>query len=147
MWYIELILIIVFWALFTQGVHFVNLLSEEQLIANECFNLIGALKEVQEHSRGYHYMNNMDFRPLCYIYKDHYEIQFEQNGPLTRYDLPDDIRIDFYDSANFFVFRQKSLYNAWTNKTIKVYKGKKAKYIIVNRIGRIRLSNWYEESS
>ena len=63
------------------------------------------------------------------------------------YYLPDDIKIDFDDNANFYVFRQNSLYNSWPNKTIKIYSGNTAKYIVINRVGRIRIINSYEDSS
>ena len=146
MWYVELIVVLLAWGILINNISLVDVTNDEQKVANECFRLVGALREVQDHSRNYHYMDNMDFRPLCYIYRDHYDLQFEQNGVIKRYDLPEDMSLDFYDTANFMVFRQKSLYNAWTNKTIKISKGNIAKYIIINRIGRIRISNWYEDS-
>ena len=46
-----------------------------------------------------------------------------------------------------YVFRQNSLYNSWPNKTIKIYSGNTAKYIVINRVGRIRIINSYEDSS
>ena len=70
------------------------------------------------------------------------ELSIEAN-----YYLPDDIKIDFDDNANFYVFRQNSLYNSWPNKTIKIYSGNTAKYIVINRVGRIRIINSYEDSS
>ena len=32
-------------------------------------------------------------------------------------------------------------------KTIKIYSGNTAKYIVINRVGRIRIINSYEDSS
>ena len=140
MWYVELIIMTGIIALFTQSVIFVDFASEEQKVNNEAINLVSILMNVQERSRNYHYMKDSDFRPHCYIYRD-------ENTAQRIYYLPDDIKIDFDDNANFYVFRQNSLYNSWPNKTIKIYSGNTAKYIVINRVGRIRIINSYEDSS
>ena len=139
MWYIELIIMAGIIALFAQSGIFVDFASEEQQVNNEAINLVSILMNVQERSRNYHYMKDSDFRPHCYIYRDKYILKLN--------DLPDDIKIDFDDNANFYVFRQNSLYNSWPNKTIKIYSGNTAKYIVINRVGRIRIINSYEDSS
>lgn len=82
-----------------------------------------------------------------YIYTDKYKLKLNEKSLDEIYYLPNDIKLDFYDSANYYVFRQKSLYNSWPNKTIKIYHGKIAKYIVINRVGRIRITNYYEEPS
>ena len=61
--------------------------------------------------------------------------------------LQNDVRINFFDTANFYTFRQTSLYGGLPNKTLKVYKGSVVKYIIINRVGRIRISKYYKEPS
>ena len=58
-----------------------------------------------------------------------------------------DLGINFFDTANFYTFRQTSLYGGLPNKTLKVYKGSVVKYIIINRVGRIRISKYYKEPS
>ena len=128
MWYVELIIMTGIIALFTQSVIFVDFASEEQKVNNEAINLVSILMNVQERSRNYHYMKDSDFRPHCYIYRDKYILKLNEN-------------------ANFYVFRQNSLYNSWPNKTIKIYSGNTAKYIVINRVGRIRIINSYEDSS
>ena len=92
-------------------------------------------------------MKDSDFRPHCYIYRDKYTVKLNEDVVEEVYYLPDDIKIDFDDNANFYVFRQNSLYNSWPNKTIKIYSGNTAKYIVINRVGRIRIINSYEDSS
>ena len=141
MWYIELIIMTGIIALFTQSVIFVDFASEEQKVNNEAMNLVSILMNVQERSRNYHYMKDSDFRPHCYIYRDKYIVKLNEDAVEEVYYLPDDIKIDFY------VFRQNSLYNSWPNKTIKIYSGNTAKYIVINRVGRIRIINSYEDSS
>lgn len=147
MWYIELIIMTGIIALFIQSVIFVDFASEEQKVNNEAMNLVSILMNVQERSRTYHYMKDSDFRPHCYIYRDKYILKLNENTVQRIYYLPDDIKIDFDDNANFYVFRQNSLYNSWPNKTIKIYSGNIAKYIVINRVGRIRIINSYEDSS
>ena len=140
MWYVELIIMTGIIALFTQSVIFVDFASEEQKVNNEAINLVSILMNVQERSRNYHYMKDSDFRPHCYIYRDKYILKLNENTAQRIYYLPDDIKIDFD-------FRQNSLYNSWPNKTIKIYSGNTAKYIVINRVGRIRIINSYEDSS
>ena len=147
MWYIELIIMTGIIALFTQSVIFVDFASEEQKVNNEAMYLVSTLMNVQERSRNYHYMKDSDFRPHCYIYRDKYIVKLNEDAVEEVYYLPDDIKIDFDDNANFYVFRQNSLYNSWRNKTIKIYSGNTAKYIVINRVGRIRIINSYEDSS
>ncbi len=147
MWYIELIIMAGIIALFTQSVIFVDFASEEQKVNNEAMYLVSTLMNVQERSRNYHYMKDSDFRPHCYIYRDKYILNLNENTAQRIYYLPDDIKIDFDNNANFYVFRQNSLYNSWPNKTIKIYSGNIAKYIVINRVGRIRIINSYEDSS
>lgn len=147
MWYTELIICIALLVIFSQTITFVDLASDEQQVNNEALVLVGTLLNVQERSRNYHYMKKSDFRPLCNIYTDKYEIRLTQGGEPIKYYLPDDIRLDFYDTATLFTFRQLSLYNGWPTKTIKIYKGNIAKYIIINRVGRIRIAKFYEEPS
>lgn len=141
MWYIELIIMAGIIALFTQSVIFVDFASEEQQVNNEAINLVSILMNVQERSRNYHYMKDSDFRPHCYIYRDKYTVKLNEDVVEEVYYLHDDIKIDFDDNANFYVFRQNSLYNSWPNKTIKIYSGNTAKYIVINRVGRIRIIN------
>lgn len=147
MWYVELIIMTGIITLFTQSVIFVDFASEEQKVNNEAMYLVSTLMNVQERSRNYHYMKDSDFRPHCYIYRDKYILNLNENTAQRIYYLPDDIKIDFDDNANFYVFRQNSLYNSWPNKTIKIYSGNIAKYIVINRVGRIRIVNSYEDSS
>ena len=147
MWYIELIIMTGLIALFTQSIIFVDFASEEQKVNNEAMYLVSTLMNVQERSRNYHYMKDSDFRPHCYIYRDKYILNLNENTAQRIYYLPDDIKIDFDDNANFYVFRQNSLYNSWPNKTIKIYSGNIVKYIVINRVGRIRIINSYEDSS
>ena len=147
MWYIELIIMTGLIALFTQSVIFVDFASEEQKVNNEAINLDSILMNVQERSRNYQYMKDSDFRPHCYIYRDKYIVKLNEDAVEEVYYLPDDIKIDFDDNANFYVFRQNSLYNSWPTKTIKIYSGNIAKYIVINRVCRIRIINSYEDSS
>lgn len=147
MWYIELIIITGFIALCTQSVMFIDFASEKQQVDSEAINLVNVLMNIQERSRNYHYMKDSDFRPVCRIYRDKYILKLNENASEEVHYLPDDIKIDFEDNANLYVFRQNSLYNAWPNKTIKVYRGNIAKYIVISRVGRIRIANVYEESS
>lgn len=147
MWYVELIIIAGFIALCTQSVMFIDFASEEQQVDSEAINLVNVLMNIQERSRNYHYMKDSDFRPICYIYRDKYILKLNENVAEEVHYLSDDIRMDFEDNANLYVFRQNSLYNSWPNKTIKVYRGNIAKYIVISRVGRIRIVNAYEESS
>ncbi|WP_296896274.1 hypothetical protein [uncultured Megamonas sp.] len=147
MWYVELIIIAGFIALCTQSVMFIDFASEEQQVDSEAINLVNVLMNIQERSRNYHYMKDSDFRPICYIYRDKYILKLNENAAEEVHYLSDDIRMDFEDNANLYVFRQNSLYNSWPNKTIKVYRGNIAKYIVISRVGRIRIVNAYEESS
>lgn len=147
MWYVELIIIAGFIALCTQSVMFIDFASEEQQVDSEAINLVNVLMNIQERSRNYHYMKDSDFRPICYIYRDKYILKLNENAVEEVHYLSDDIRMDFEDNANLYVFRQNSLYNSWPNKTIKVYRGNIAKYIVISRVGRIRIVNAYEESS
>lgn len=147
MWYVELIVYIALIMIFSQTITFIDLASDEQEVNNEALILVGTLLDIQERSRNYHYMETTDFRPFCYIYKDRYEVQLTQDEEAIPYYLPKNVNLDFYDNANFFIFRQLSLYNSWPTKTIKVYKGNIAKYIIINRVGRIRISKFYEGAS
>ncbi|WP_302486031.1 hypothetical protein [uncultured Megamonas sp.] len=147
MWYVELIIIAGFIALCTQSVMFIDFASEEQQVDSEAINLVNVLMNIQERSRNYHYMKDSDFRPICYIYRDKYILKLNENAAEEVHYLSNDIRMDFEDNANLYVFRQNSLYNSWPNKTIKVYRGNIAKYIVISRVGRIRIVNAYEESS
>lgn len=147
MWYVELIIIAGFIALCTQSVMFIDFASEEQQVDSEAINLVNVLMNIQERSRNYHHIKDSDFRPICYIYRDKYILKLSENAAEEVHYLSDDIRMDFEDNANLYVFRQNSLYNSWPNKTIKVYRGNIAKYIVISRVGRIRIVNAYEESS
>ena len=95
----------------------------------------------------YHYLQNSDFHPFCEIYKNKYIVHNEQGETSEIHYLQNDVRINFFDTANFYTFRQTSLYGGLPNKTLKVYKGSVAKYIIINRVGRIRISKYYKEPS
>ncbi len=147
MWYLELIMSIGLIVLLVQGINFVDLASDERIVNAETVNLMEVLMDIQERSRDYHYMESGDFRPICYIYSDKYEVVLQFHGKKITHHLPEDIKINFYDSGGYYVFRQESLYNGWPNKTIKVYKNNVAKYIIINRVGRIRVSKYYKEPS
>lgn len=108
MWYVELIIMAGLIALFTQSVIFIDFASEEQQVNNEAIKLVSILMNVQERSRNYHCMKDSDFRPICYIYTDKYKLKLNEKSLDEIYYLPNDIKLDFYDSANYYVFRQKS---------------------------------------
>ena len=92
-------------------------------------------------------MKDNDFRPVCYIFRDKYIVENKQKENSETYYLPNGIRTNFFDTANCYVFRQNSLYGNLPNKTIKIYKDDAVRYIIINRVGRIRISRFYEEPS
>lgn len=147
MWYAEILLAIYIIALFSSGIYFFDLSGAQYEVDSEAVRLASCLMQIQERSRHYSCLKNSDFRPLCYIYKDKYIIQYKQGENSEIHYLPDGIRINFFDTANFYTFRQNSLYGALPNKTIKIYKDDAVKYIIINRVGRIRISKYYEEPS
>lgn len=145
MWYIELICSLCILSVISGSIYFNNLNKEEHIVDCETLRLVSVLQEVQERSRNFHYMSNGDFVPSCRIYKDKYVLIRAVNDEETYY-LPNDVKINFYDSADVFVYRQTSLYNKVTNKTLRIYKNNTAKYIIINRVGRIRINKLYAES-
>lgn len=147
MWYAEILLVIYVMVLFCSGVYFSDLSSAQYQVDAETVRLASCLMQVQERSRNYRYLKNDDFCPMCYVYKDKYVVKNELDKDGEIYYLPNGIRANFFDVANYYLFRQSSLYGGLPNKTIKIYKGNVAKYIIINRVGRIRISHYYEESS
>lgn len=147
MWYAELLLAMYVLILFCGCAYFRDLSAVQYQVDSEAVRLAGCLMQMQERSRNYHYLKNSDFHPFCNIYKDKYIIQNEQGKNSEIYCLQNGVRINFFDTANFYTFRQSSLYGGLPNKTLKVYKDNVAKYIIINRVGRIRISKYYEEPS
>ena len=146
-WYAELLLAIYVLILFCGCAYFRDLSSVQYQVDAEAVRLAGCLMQVQERSRNYHYLQNSDFHPFCEIYKNKYIVHNEQGENSEIHYLQNDVQINFFDTANFYTFRQTSLYGGLPNKTLKVYKGSVAKYIIINRVGRIRISKYYEEPS
>ena len=147
MWYAEILLVIYVMVLFCSGAYFSDLSSAQYQVDAEAVRLASCLMQVQERSRNYRYLENNDFRPMCYVYKDKYVVKNKQGEDSEIYYLPNGIRANFFDTASYYVFRQNSLYGTLPNKTIKIYKDNAIRYIIINRVGRIRISRFYEEPS
>ena len=146
MHYIEVIFSICILSLMSYQLCFNNLARDEYLVNCEAIRLVSALEEVQERSRYCSYIKSSDNMPSCIIYKDKYVIHRSANDYETYY-LPTDVKITVYGSSNGFVYQQKSLYGLVTNKTIRIYKNSTSKYIIINRVGRIRINKLYAESN
>lgn len=143
MWYLELIISIAILAVVSGSIYFSDLASDDYAVNYEAIRLVSCLKEVQNRSRSIAYMGYGDYQPSCSIYKDKYRLNTIEGKYGEDYYLPNGVKIDNYTSANYYTFRQISLYNALANKTLKVYKNNAVRYIIINRVGRIRISKVY----
>lgn len=147
MWYAEILLVIYVMILFCSGAYFSDLSSAQYQVDAEAVRLASCLMQMQERSRNCHYLKDNDFRPVCYIFRDKYIVENKQKENSETYYLPNGIRANFFDTANCYVFKQNSLYGNLPNKTIKIYKDNAVRYVIINRVGRIRISRFYEEPS
>lgn len=107
MWYVELIMSIGLIVLLVQGINFVDLASDERIVNAETVNLMEVLIDIQERSRDYHYMESGDFRPICYIYPDKYEVVLQLHGKKITHHLPEDIKLIFMIVVDIMFFVKK----------------------------------------
>ena len=141
MWYLELIVSLAILATVSGSIYFSNLASDEYAVNYEAIRLVSCLKEVQQRSRNVAHDGPGVFQASCFIYADKYKFNYGSGGEM--YYLQNGVKIDHYTNSDRYTFRPVSFYNALATKTIKVYKNDVARYIIINRVGRIRVQKAY----
>lgn len=143
MWYLELIVSLAILTTVSGSIYFSDLASDDYAVNYETIRLVSCLKEVQQRSRTIAIEDNVRYPPTCIIYKDKYQFNIEGGRNGEYYYLKNGVKIDLYTSANFYTFKQMSLFNGFATKTIRVYKNKSTRYIVINRVGRIRIQKVY----
>ena len=145
MWYLELIVSLAILASVAGSIYFKDMASDTLAVNYEAIRLVNCLKEVQQRSRSSHSLGNNAYLPSCHIYKDKYQLNVGDGSTGEFYYLTNGVRIESYTATSFYAFKQRSLFNGVDNKTLKIYKNKAVKYIIINRVGRIRIAIVYAQ--
>lgn len=142
MWYLEMLVSLCIIGVLGTGIYFADAARERYEVDCETLRLVNALTEVQERSRGHKYAVDERFLPWCRIYEDRYVIYRTVKDSGETYYLQNGVKIDLMGASGYgYAFKQNSLYGNTANKTLKVYKNNSSKYIVVSRIGRIRVYN------